>query len=129
MKERKQDTWGISPGMPGEVWLHRETIVTKDGLGAKPSIYPVTIVQARHNGSYEGAPWLCFPLHVRRLADPTLRDWDGDEIECARFWRLARDREWLIGLGSTPMAAYDNLIDQACARAGVDRADLTEEPT
>ncbi|MGE5289718.1 MAG: hypothetical protein ACM3ML_21505 [Micromonosporaceae bacterium] len=85
-------------------------------------------MQARYNGSYEGAPWLCFPLHVQWLTDQHLRDWDGDEIECERFWRRARDQEWLIGRGDSPTAAYDDLIDQACACVGVDRAALTREP-
>ena len=39
-----------------------------------------------------------------------------------------RYRGLLIGLGDTPTAAYDNLIDQARARAGVDRAALTKKP-
>jgi len=34
----------------------------------------------------------------------------------------------MIGRGSNPTAAYDNLIDQACTRAGVDRATLTRNP-
>jgi hypothetical protein len=59
---------------------------------------------------------------------PLWRDWDGSETECERFWQKTRDRSWLIGLGSNPTAAYDNLIDQACSRVGLDRATLTEEP-
>jgi hypothetical protein len=138
MKEPQQDSWPVdtSPA-PGTAWLHRETILTKDGVGAKLSIYPATIVHARYNGSYEGAPWLCFPVQIEGLAHhderspgfhQQLRHWDGDEIECERFWRRARDGEYLIGRGDSPTAAYDDLIDRACARVGVDRAALTEEP-
>ena len=126
MKEGDEHTWRVPvEPMPHSVWLHRETISTEQGFGVQLSVYPATIVQARYNGSYEGAPWLCFPVHVQQLAKPPWRDWDGSETECERFWRRARDREWLIGLGSNPAAAYDNLIDQACARLRLDRATLT----
>lgn len=60
--------------------------------------------------------------------DPAWEGWDGDEIECASFWESARVQKRLIGRGNSPAAAYDDLIDQACARVGVDRAALTEEP-
>jgi hypothetical protein len=114
--------------MSYNVWLHRETVFTAEGSGARPSIYPATIVQARYNGSYERAPWLCFPVRAQQLAVPPWRDWHGSETECERFWQKTRDRGWLIGLGGNPTAAYDNLIDQACSRVGLDRATLTEEP-
>ena len=128
MKGQQPDSWRVSrDSAEGNAWLHREIIVTKDGVGAKPSVQPATIVQARYNGDYEGAPWVCFPVHVQRLSEPWWRDWDGDEIECQAFWTAVRYRGLLIGHGGdTPTAAYDNLIDQACARAGVDRAALTK---
>ncbi len=129
MKEAKRDSWGLPtmPGMPGGIRLYRETILTEEGLGARLTIYPATIVQARYGGSYEGAPWLCFAVHVQRFADPEWRDWDGEEIECGRFWRHARSEGWLIGLGQTPTDAYDDLIGRVCARAGLDRGALAEE--
>jgi hypothetical protein len=67
-------------------------------------------------------------MHPGRLIDPAWRGWDGDEIECASFWRSAEIQKRLIGRGDSPTAAYDDLIDQACARVGVDRTALTEEP-
>ena len=139
MKEPQAVGWrvGLLPGA-GAAWLHRETIVSKGGVGAKLSIYPATIVQARYGGSYEGAPWLGFPLQVHELVHRDehspprfyqyFRGWDGGEIECERFWRLDRDQDYLIGRGDSPTAAYDDLIDRACARLGVDRAALTDEP-
>jgi hypothetical protein len=86
------------------------------------------LVQARYGGSYEGAPWLCFPVHVQRFAEREWRNWDGEEIECGRFWRHAQGERWLIGLGMTPTDSYDHLISQVCARLGLDRDALTEEP-
>lgn len=130
MKQQHPHSWLVSRYYPeGNVWLHRELIVTREGVGAKPTIHPATIVQARYNGAYEGASWACFPLHPQRLTEAPWRNWDAEEIECQAFWKAAQIQELLIGLGDSPTAAYDNLIDQACARAGVDRAALTKEPT
>jgi hypothetical protein len=129
MKDRQPDGWRVpSMNFEGKPWLYREVIVTKAGVGARLTVHPATIVQARYNGSYERALWLCFPMHPGRLIDPAWRGWDGDEIECASFWRSAEIQKRLIGRGDSPTAAYDDLIDQACARVGVDRTALTEEP-
>ena len=129
MKAGPRDSWTLStrPGISGGVRLYREAVLTEDGLGAKLTIYPATIVQARYGGSFEGAPWLCFPVHVQRFAEPAWRDWDGDEIECGEFWRRVQGEGWLIGLGKTPTDAYDDLISQVCARLNLDRAALAAE--
>lgn len=129
MKEQQPAGWRVPGSIFGSPWLYRDVILTKEGINAKLSVYPATIVQARYNGSYEGAPWLCFPVRPGQLIEPYWRGWDGDEIECAAFWRAAGVQGRLIGRGDSPIAAYDDLIDQACARVGVDRAALTEEPT
>ena len=115
------------PGMPGGIRLYREAVLTEAGLTAQLTIYPATIAQARYGGSYEGAPWLCFPVHVQRFAEPEWRHWDGDSIECGQFWRHAQGEGWLIGLGKTPTDAYDDLISQVCARLNLDRATLGAE--
>ena len=129
MKDRQPDGWRVPCSrFVGNVWLYREVIVTKAGVGARLSIHPATIAQARYNGSYEEGPWLCFPLRPAQLMEPRWREWDGDEGACAAFWSGAQAQEELIGRGDSPTAAYDDLIDQACARVGVDQAALTEEP-
>jgi hypothetical protein len=129
MKEQQPDGWRVPCSRyEGRPWLYREVILTPEGIGAKLAVYPATIVQARYNGSYEGAPWLCFPVPPGQLMEPYWLGWDGDEIECQGFWRAAGVQGRLIGRGASPTAAYDNLIDQACARVGVDRAALTQEP-
>jgi hypothetical protein len=115
------------PGMPGGIRLFRETVLTEAGISAKLTIYPATIVQARYGGLYEGAPWLCFPVHVQRFAGPEWRHWDGDAIECGQFWRHAQGERWLIGLGKTPSDAYDDLTSQVCTRLSLDRAALAAE--
>lgn len=128
-KQQRPAGWRVFCGPRANAWLHRDVVVTKEGVSERPSLHPVTIVQARYNGTYEGAPWLCFPLEVHQLAEvEQWRRWDGDETECQAFWRTAQINEFLIGRGDSPTAAYDDLIDQACAHAGVDRAALTKEP-
>jgi hypothetical protein len=130
MKDRQPDGWRVPCSrFVGNVWLYREVIVTKAGVGAGLSIHPATIVQARYNGSYEEAPWLCFALRPAQLMEPRWREWDGDEGACAAFWKGVLAQEELVGRGDSPTAAYDDLIDQACARIGVDRAAQTKEPT
>lgn len=59
----EQDSWGLPtmPGMPGGIRLYQEPVLAGEGLRAKLSIYPATIVQARYGGSYEGAPVAVFP--------------------------------------------------------------------
>ena len=130
MKEAERDSWGLPtmPGIPGGIRLYREPVLSGEGVRPRLSIYPATIVQARYGGSYEGAPWLCFPVHVQRFAEPGWRAWDGDEIECGRFWRHAQGEGWLIGLGQTPTGAYDDLLGRVCARLGLDQAALTGNP-
>jgi hypothetical protein len=129
MKDQQPYGWYV-PGLgcEGTLWLCREAVLTNGGVGTTLSISPVTIVQARYDGSYEGAPWLCLPLHPIWLKDPVWYKWDGDERECAAFWEAARIQNRLIGRGDSPTAAYDDLIDQACRRLGIDRAALTEQP-
>jgi hypothetical protein len=112
-----------------EIRVESHTFFTREGFGEQARTYPVTIVQARYNGSYEGAPWLCFPLHPHRLGDERWRDWSGGDIECAEFWRTAVNDDWPIGRGESPGAAYDDLIAWACRRAGAERSSMEAEPT
>lgn len=129
MKEQQPHSWRVPCGRrEGGVWLHQEVVVTRGGVGARLAVHPATIVRARYDGAYEGASWLCFPVQVQELAGENWRNWDGDEVRCQGFWRGAQVQELLIGLGDGPAAAYDDLVDQACARVGVDRVALTRDP-
>jgi hypothetical protein len=112
-----------------EIRVESDTFITREGFGEQARTYPVTIVQARYNGSYEGAAWLCFPLHPHRLGDERWRDWSGGDIECFEFWRTAINDDWPIGRGASPGAAYDDLIAWACRRAGAERSSMEAEPT
>lgn len=112
-----------------EIRVESDTCIAKEGFGQQARTYPVTIVQARYNGSYEGAPWLCFPLHPHRLEDEHWRDWSASDVECMQFWRTAANDDWPIGRGDAPGAAYDDLIAWACRRAGIERGSLEAPPT
>ena len=48
----------------GKPWLYREVIVTKAGVGARLTVHPATIVQARYNGSYMNEPSGCASLCI-----------------------------------------------------------------
>lgn len=78
-----------------------------------PQVYPVTIVQARYGGAYEGAEWLCFPCYPHQVDDKA-RGWDDSDIECAEFWEEVgrRPGKWIIGRGWSPDDAYKDLIDR-----------------
>jgi hypothetical protein len=118
----------------GEVVMTGETVFRAGGFGMEPLIYPVTIAQARYNGTYEGGglgcSWLAFPVRPRTLGDdPAWDGWDGGDVECARWWDHANQEGWPIGHAAAPTLAYDNLVDRVCALAGVSRKDFTREPT
>ncbi len=113
--------------MEGSACVHRDIIVTRHGVGAQPSITPATIVPARYHGTYEGAPWICFPVHDQRLTEPRWRNWGGNERDCQAFWQSPHIQKLMIGRGNNPTAAYDNLIDQACAHVPASTAPPSPE--
>jgi len=118
-----------SPDGPVKVYLRKKTIMTEQGFGAMPSTYPVTICPARYQGTYEGAPWLCFPVHAELLAKGQWRDWQGSDIECAEWWAEAQREGWPVGLGGSPDQAYQNLIERTAEKAGINLEEWSAEPT
>lgn len=116
------------------VVLEKKLFVAGDGFGSKPAIYPVTIVQARYGGSYEGGfggsgDWLAFPVNPWELAEPAWEDWCGSDVECMKWWDRAATEKWPIGHGASPDAAYTDLIDQVAREVGLSAWDLMEAPT
>ena len=69
-------------------------------------LYPVTIVMSRYQGTYEGAPWLAFPVDSEDLADS---DYAGEDSECMIFFSECEERQVPIGRGATPDEALANL--------------------
>jgi len=134
-RQAADDVWVDCPQAPGgKILVRARTIWQKAQFGSAPHVYPVTIVQSRYSGSYEGADWLCFPCYPGALTGdldaaglhPARRaylnpghygDWDGSDIECMLFWEKARAEGWLIGYGDTPTAAYSDLVAKCLAAA------------
>jgi len=135
MRGTLKDFWEVpfEHAWMGSIHLQAETVVAAGGFGTVPHIYPVTVVQARYGGGYEGgfgsAAWLAFPVAPHRLSDEAWRDWNGSDVECMVWWDRVRSEDWPVGRGSDPSAAHADLIARVCVMAGVDPADVTQVPT
>jgi hypothetical protein len=73
---------------------------------ATSSLFPVTIVMSRYEGTYEGARWLAFPVGAEDLADS---DYAAEDVECMSFFAECETRQVPIGRGPTPDDALENL--------------------
>lgn len=128
-----EDYWVINYDEPQGLSIHLEKKITmtRAGFGSEPSIYPVTIVHARYNGTYEGglgaASWLCFPVAPHKLQSSPWDGWDDSDVECAQWWDSAEG--WPIGKGNSPGEAYYQLIKRVAEDAGVQVMELMESPT
>lgn len=132
MNEKKdfaEAEFSHSPDGPLKILLTRKTYCTDEGFGTRPSIYPVTIVKSRYQGTYEGGTWICFPVDPAVLGKGQWRDWQGSDIECAEWWAQSIREGWPIGLGASPDVAYRNLIERAAEKAGINLQDWSAEPT
>lgn len=70
------------------------------------SHYPTTIICDRYGGTYSGARWLAFPLDYWNIPDGV----EGGDPDCMDFWD---NYNGIVGKGSTPQEAMDNLISRA----------------
>jgi hypothetical protein len=114
----------------GFVLVTAETTFTKRGFGRQPHTWPVTIVPSRYQGIYEGGMWLCFPVTPYQLAySHAWQGWMDSDVECMAWWGRVHKENWLIGVGSSPSAAYESLIERTCDRACVDMKDFFQEPS
>lgn len=68
-----------------------------------PDPYRVTIVRSRYGGIYEPGEWIAFALWPDELSP----DWCGDDGTCQAYFRERSDE---VGGGSSPQAAYDDLL-------------------
>jgi len=85
---------------PGAIQLARRTIFTAESFHRAWSVYPVTIVQPRYGGTYEGSWWLCLPVPPEDLAElPFWNGWKGSDGPCIRWWDRAHSEGWPIGYG------------------------------
>lgn len=67
--------------------------------------YPLTVMQARYGGSYEGGDWLAFNCYP----DVIDKDSHGDDISCSGFWGFGQGQP-MVGRGATPNKAIFDLI-------------------
>lgn len=82
--------------------------------------YPVTIVQSRYNGSYEGGSWLAFPISPNALEAPFWTGWNDSDADCMTWWRNADANKYPIGRGKDATSAYDDLIERLLALGEVE---------
>lgn len=116
-----KETWEVpfEGAWLGSISLTYGATLGVDGIVHAYSIYPVTIVQARYQGTYEGAPWLCMPTSADHLRGEFWDGWNDSDIECMQFWNTASRLDYVIGYGRTPDGAYDDLIRRVKLKAGV----------
>lgn len=70
-------------------------------------LYPVTIVQTRYSGVYEGALWVAFNEYPESL-DESASGAFADDVTCGNWWDDTRNTD-KVGRGDTPQEAYDDL--------------------
>lgn len=117
------------PGSPLDLILEADLYITEGGFGRYPYMYPVTIVQARYSGSYEGGAWLAFPAAPGELGrEGAWRGWDGGDIPCMEWWARASAEGWPVGRGAYAEAAHKDLLRRVAEAAGVTLAGLSEDP-
>ncbi len=121
------------PGLTGEMSLILESqlYIAPGGFGRRAHLYPVTIVQVRYSGTYEGpgGDWIAFPVDTETLVTAEWEDWSGSDSECADWWARAAAQSWCIGRGRNPLQAHEDLLNQVCAAAGVERSELEAVPS
>lgn len=104
-----------------EISSEGSDIVFEDGTREKydpnkpkaDTIWPVTIVKARYQGSYEGGLWLAFDCQYWQVPEAVY----GDDISCSTFFdeynKSNRKKNPLkIGRGETPEEALKDLVAQ-----------------
>lgn len=67
------------------------------------SLYPVTIITARYQGSYEGGLWCAFNLYELEVPPEAT----GNDIACYEFWHSPNAAK--VGRGATPDEALADL--------------------
>ena len=71
-------------------------------LRVSADLYPVTIVQTRYGGIYEGGAWAAFLSHPEEIPPDAF---GGDSV-CVSWWS---DFVYAVGVGATPDSALADL--------------------
>lgn len=105
-----KSTWKELPSDVRDTW---NEIATQVGIAKQffspegiATVYPVTIIASRYQGSYEGGRYVAFHGYPHQIPDEAT----GSDIECLEYWRS--DRSMLVGRGSTPDAAGADLYNR-----------------
>lgn len=72
----------------------------------KKNIFPCTIVSDRYSGAYSHGAFLAFPLDACEIPEEV----GDDDVTCMNFWY---EYKGIVGKGSTPQEAHDDLVKQA----------------
>ena len=70
---------------------------------ANNSIYPLTIIHDRYNGSYSGGTYVAFNLEAHKV----LAEVFGDDCTAMRFWKHFKG---VVGRGGCPDSAVKDLL-------------------
>jgi hypothetical protein len=94
---------GLHPGAAlahaRELWEERLVAPLSDAV---KKLHPVTIINTRYGGGYEGGEWAAFPLRSSEIPSAAT----GDDNECRAWWA---DPPVAVGLGATPDRAIASL--------------------
>lgn len=80
---------------------------------SEPSLYPVSILEDRYDGTYSGGSWIAIAASDEFIGDMTRYRYvydgahDGDD-GAANFWAESKNCKW-IAVGNSPQEALDNL--------------------
>jgi len=88
----------------------------------KHDLYPVAIFQSRYSGVYEGGEWYAIgnfkSFHEIGISEYLF----GDDSDAVDFWMSEKSE--MIGVGSTPDAAAQNLYERYAVKGGPTQTSL-----
>lgn len=70
------------------------------------SLWPVTILMDRYQGTYSGGEWLAFNC----TPDQVPEDAQGQDVPCAEFFGMPDSRR--VGRGRSPSLAFEDLQER-----------------
>lgn len=77
--------------------------------------YPLTIVKDRYSGAYSGGEYCAFPLLYFEMPQEV----SGNDKVCSSYWSEEDNLPYLVGIGSTPEEAWQDLHDKYTRQAEI----------
>jgi hypothetical protein len=85
-------------------------------------LYPVAIFQSRYSGVYEGGKWFAIG-NFKSFEEIGISEYlFGDDCDAVDFWMSGESE--MIGVGSTPDAAVENLYERYRVKGGPTQTSL-----